>query len=161
MFFFLLINCHVNQWLFIFDWPSDFINLALNVFLLFFSLWAFLNFCTLSFIGIFIKKYFFHVTSFFPNYYWLLGSWTFGSNFDWYSLGCAASMQLVTKFLYSLFGVCISNVSWRISKTFLTITIHWLLILLLVSQELLYYEAFLVCFLFLSRLRLIFPETIL
>ena len=35
----------------------------------------------------------------------------------------AASMWAVTKFTYSSFGVCLSNISWRVSNLFLTVSV--------------------------------------
>ena len=72
----------------------------------------------------------------------------------------AASVWAVTKFSYSSFGVCISDVSWRVSKLFLTVTVYLLFIFRLVSGDQSYGVAFTVGFLFLRKLRRIFAETI-
>ena len=47
----------------------------------------------------------------------------------------AASMWAVTKFSYSSAGVCISDISWRVSNLFLTVTIYNLLISQLVNEN--------------------------
>ena len=38
----------------------------------------------------------------------------------------AASMWAVMKFSYLSFGVCVSNISWRVSNFFLTVTVYLL-----------------------------------
>ena len=75
---------------------------------------------------------------------------------DMYSV--AASIWAVIKCSNMSFGVCLLDVSWWVSDLFLTITVYWLLISFLVSEDQLYWEALTVCFLF---FKWIFAETIL
>ena len=70
----------------------------------------------------------------------------------------AVSMRVVTKFSYSSFEVCISDVSWRVSNLSLRI-LNIDCLYPLASEEQSYREVLLVSFLFLHRLRRIFAET--
>ena len=65
----------------------------------------------------------------------------------------AASIWTETKFSYSSFGVCLSDVSWKVSNLFLTVNVYWLLISLLVSEDQPRRKTLLVCFLFLCKFR--------
>ena len=46
-----------------------------------------------------------------------------------------ASMWTVTKLSYLLFGLCLSDVSWRVSKLFFTATTYWLLTSQVASKD--------------------------
>ena len=73
----------------------------------------------------------------------------------------ATSIWEVIKFSYSSFGVCLSDVSWRLSNLFLTFNEYWFLKSQLAREEQLCFQLFAVRFLFLHRQRWIFAETIL
>ena len=118
---------------------------------------AFLSFCTLAFVVFLLSKDVFFMFSFFPNsqgtLHLALGLVGIYST--------AAFMRAVSKFLYFLFGVSLSDVFWSILDLFLTVTIYWLHISLLASEDQSYHETLLACFLFLYRLKKIFPEMVL
>ena len=73
----------------------------------------------------------------------------------------AAFIWTITNFSYLSFGVCHSNVSWRVSTLFLTVIVKWFLISLLSIEDKSCCEALNMYFLFLRRFRRIFVETIL
>ena len=77
------------------------------------------------------------------------------------STSTGGSMWIVTKFSYLFFGECLSIVFSRVSNLFFKVTVNWLLISQLASDNQSYREALSVCSLFLRRLMQVFAETIL
>ena len=72
-----------------------------------------------------------------------------------------ASMWALTKFPYSSFGVCVLDISWRVSNLFLTVTIYSLLIFLLVSEDQSFLVVLTIFILFWNRCGRIFAVSIL
>ena len=70
----------------------------------------------------------------------------------------AASIWAVTMFSYPSFRVCLSYVSWRVLKLFLTITVCRLLIWQLANENHAYCETLTVSFLFLRRFTRIYES---
>ena len=73
------------------------------------------------------------------------------------SLGLVGSIWAVTKSSYSSFGVCLSDISWRVSNFFLTVTIYLLFISL--GKWWPVKSSSFDCFLFLRRFRCILAMT--
>ena len=48
----------------------------------------------------------------------------------------ATSLWMMTKFSYLSFGVCVSDISCRISSLFLAVIVYLLLIIVLISEDL-------------------------
>ena len=84
---------------------------------------AFLSFCVLSFVGFILlsKDVFFKVLSFFSTTCDSYGILYLG--FGLVDIA-TASISAVTKFSYSSFGVRVSDVFWRVSNLFLTVTVY-------------------------------------
>ena len=129
--------CHANydclsstKFLILLIWPRIILFVYVS------SLCTFLSFCELAFVGFLLlsKGVFFYIILFF------LTATDFNGTLH-LALGLvgmhstAASLWAVTKFSYSSYGVCLSDMSWRLSNLFLTIIIYWLLIILLVSED--------------------------
>ena len=110
---------------------------------------AFLIFCSLVFVGflLFSKDAIFRLSRFslisiasYGILHLILD--LVGMHLYWTSIWAA------TKSSYSLFGVCLKNISWRVSNLFLTVTIYWFLISLLESEDQLYCWTQTACVLF-------------
>ena len=119
--------------IFIFFQIFDFIDLALNIFKFFFlvrftySLWDFLSFSALVFVKFLLLK----IRIVFHDFTRLLHL-----NLNLVGKHSAtASMQVVTKSKISTFGICLSDVSYKVSNLFFTVTVFLLFICLLASKE--------------------------
>ena len=127
-----------------------------------FILWAFLSLCVLAFVGFLLYS----KNAIFMLYHFsLIAIASHGTLHLALSIvemhSAAAATWAVTKFSYSSFGVCLWDTSWKVSNYFLTVSIYWFLISLLVTEEQSYYEALTVCVLFLRGFKRIFDEKIL
>ena len=162
--FFLLISftiSHANheclssiEFLILLIWPSTYSVCS------FWNVWVLsrLSFWVLVFLEFLLSTkdaFFFMLSCFFLNCYRLMKNFTFGS---WFGIRSAATSICIIKFSYLLFEVCLSDVSWKISNLFLTVTIY----LLLISLDKLkpHFMTGFNCFLFLPTLKCIFAKMI-
>ena len=125
------------------------------------SLCVFLNFCVLAFAGFLLLSN----DAFFLSHFSLTAIDSHRTLHVTFGLvviySAVASIWVVRKFSYSSFGLCFSDVSWEVSDLFLTVTLYWLLISLLVIEDHSYRVALTVYFIFQQRLGWLFAETIL
>ena len=111
------------------------------------SLFVFLSFCALAFVGflllykdtIFTLSHFFLTTS--------VSHETLCLTLDLFGVHSAAaaatSKWALTKFFYSLIGICVPDISRRVSNLLLTVTIYLLLVSLLRTSCILWFGLFL------------------